>query len=70
MPYPADEIHQAAHKLRSGMSTVPLDIALPLARVMDGFSASEYDREATIQETDARHEHMLTLARAINGGQP
>jgi hypothetical protein len=64
--YPADEIHQAANKLRGGMWTIHPDIALPLAEIMDNFADSEYDREATIQETDARHERMLHLARAIN----
>jgi hypothetical protein len=68
MTYPADEIRRAANKLRGGMWTIHPDIALPLAAVMDGFASSEYDREATIQETDARHERMLHLARAINGG--
>lgn len=67
MTHPADEIRNAANKLRSGMWTIHPDIAIPLAKVMDGFAATEFDPEATVQETDGSHRRMLDLARAING---
>lgn len=68
--HPADEIHAAATKLRAGMWTIHPDIAEPLAKVMDSFARTEFDREATVQETDGSHRRMLDLARAINGSKP
>ena len=49
------------------MWTIHPDLAEPLAKVMDGFANSEFDPEATVQETDGSHRRMLDLARAING---
>jgi hypothetical protein len=68
--HPADEIMNAAQKLRHKAGIVPPHIADPLAKVLEAFSATEFDREATVQETDARHRRMLRLARAVNRSQP
>lgn len=70
MTHPADEIMNAAQKLRHQAGIVPPHIADPLAKVMESFSVTEFDREATVRETDGSHRRMLRLARAINGGQP
>lgn len=67
---PADEIMNAAQRLRHRAGIVPPHIADPLAKVMESFAATEFDPEAGIQETDGRHRRMLRLARQINGGQP
>jgi hypothetical protein len=69
MTHPADEIMNAAQKLRHKAGIVPPHIADPLAKVLESFSTLEFDREATVQETDGRHRRMLRLARAINGGE-
>jgi hypothetical protein len=68
--HPADEIMNAAQKLRHQAGIVPPHIADPLAKVLESFSATEFDREATVQETDGRHRRMLRLARAINDARP
>lgn len=70
MTHPADEIMNAAQKLRHQTGLVPPYIADPLAKVMESFADREFDREATVQETDGSHRRMLRLARAINGAQP
>lgn len=70
MTNPAEEIRNAANRLRMGMWTVHPDVALPLAEVMNSFANTEFDPEATVQETDGSHRRMLNLARAINGRKP
>lgn len=70
MTHPADEIMNAAQKLRHQAGIVPPHIADPLAKVLESFSATQFDREATIQETDGSHRRMLRLARAINATTP
>ncbi len=70
MTHPADEIMNAAQKLRHQAGIVPPRIADPLAKVLESFSATQFDREATVQETDGSHRRMLRLARAINAATP
>lgn len=70
MTHPADEILQAANRLRMGMWTVHPDVALPLADIMQRFARTEFDREATVQETDESHRQMLAIARQILRSQP
>lgn len=70
MTHPADEIMNAAQKLQHQAGIVPPRIADPLAKVLESFSATQFDREATVQETDGSHRRMLRLARAINAATP
>ena len=70
MTHPADEIMNAAQKLRHHAGIVPPRIADPLAKVLESFSTTQFDREATVQETDGSHRRMLRVARAINAATP
>lgn len=66
---PAEEITAAIRVLRSSHTTAA-DLArlrVPVTRWLESWTGVELRESATMQE-DARH--ALTIARAINGGQP
>ena len=44
-------------------------VGTALANWLDLFAATEFDPEASVQETDRSHECALAVARAINGGE-